>query len=68
MSLSLLKLPDVIKLVGYGRSSIYSKIRRGDFPPPVRLGERSVAWSSEEIDAWIRERITASRCTRERTA
>jgi prophage regulatory protein len=61
MQQDLLRLPAVLTRVGWGRSTLYAKIKSGEFPSPIRLGPRSVAWPSFEVDAWIRERIAASR-------
>lgn len=58
-----LRLNEVKRLVGLGRSAIYDKIKRGEFPAPVHLGARAVAWLSDEIDGWIDSRIAASRKT-----
>lgn len=58
----LLRLPDVIAQTGYRRSRLYELVRSGKFPRPVSLGGgRAVAWPSSEIDAWIADRIRASR-------
>ena len=48
--ISLLRLPDVKRRTGLSRSSIYLAISQGKFPKSVNLGERSVAWSSADID------------------
>ncbi|EQD28548.1 Prophage CP4-57 regulatory [mine drainage metagenome] len=53
----LLRLPAVIEATGCARSTINDAIRAGTFPKPVPLGGRTVAWSSNEIDAWIAGRI-----------
>jgi prophage regulatory protein len=37
-------------------SSLYSAMERSGFPRPIKLGERSVAWVEEEVDAWIEAR------------
>ena len=29
----------------------------GRFPKSVRIGRRAVAWTAEEIQAWLEERI-----------
>lgn len=57
----LMRLPEVMDQVGISRSTIYLYIQRGEFPAPVKLGSRSVAWNSEDIDAWIQDRIANSR-------
>jgi prophage regulatory protein len=64
MAQSLLRLPAVVARCGYRRSSIYSLIRRGEFPAPVPLGPRIMAWDSDEIDDWIRQRLESGRARR----
>jgi prophage regulatory protein len=47
------------ELVGYlkiSRSSIYSGIKDGTFPAPMRLGKRTVAWSQQQIEDWLSNR------------
>ncbi|WP_439640539.1 helix-turn-helix transcriptional regulator [Nevskia sp.] len=61
MSQDLLRLPLVIQRTGLARTSIYAGIKRGDFPKPIQLGPRAVAWPSADIDAWVAARIEASR-------
>ncbi len=34
------------------RTEIYRRVKRGDFPQPIRLG-RTIAWKTSEVDAWI---------------
>jgi prophage regulatory protein len=60
----LIRLPKVIQRTGYSRSSIYAKIALGEFPAPVNLGARAVAWIEAEIDQWISDRVNASRSER----
>lgn len=56
--ISLLRLPDVLARTGLSRSTIYSLIPKGEFPPSVPLlGSRTVAWTSTSIDEWISERL-----------
>ena len=57
----LLRLPDVKALTGLGRSTIYLKMAKGEFPNAVKLGERAVAWPQADIERWIQERVAASR-------
>lgn len=35
------------------KSTVYRLVSAGQFPRPVKLGTRAVAWRSSEIDAWI---------------
>ena len=53
----LLRLRDVQKHVPLGRTTIYGKIARGEFPRPVSLGGNAVAWVQSEIQAWIQARV-----------
>ena len=59
--ISLLRMPKVTQLTGLSRSTIYRMVDRGEFPRPVPLTSRTVAWSSSEIDRWIQERLAGPR-------
>jgi prophage regulatory protein len=52
-----LRLTEVQKRVPYSRSTIYAKIPRGEFPAPIALGARAVAWLEGDIDKWMADRI-----------
>jgi prophage regulatory protein len=56
-----LRLPEVKRRTGLSRSSIYLRIKTGEFPAPVKLGGRAVGWVEEEIASWARERVLESR-------
>lgn len=56
---SLLRLPDVARLTGLRRSSIYALVARGQFPRPVKLTRVASAWRSDELAAWIASRPRA---------
>lgn len=60
----LLKLPEVISRVAMSRSAIYRDIAAGSFPRPVRVSKQTVAWVQSEVEAWVRDRIAASRGAR----
>jgi prophage regulatory protein len=55
-----LRLKQIKAQIGLGRTSIYDKIKAGEFPKPYPLGPRAVGWLAEEIDAWIESRIKAA--------
>ena len=57
MSFKILRLPEVVEITGLGRSTIYAKVARGDFPSPIKLGQRAVGW----IDSDVYELISAKR-------
>jgi len=57
MATELWRLPHVREAVGLSRSEIYRLVSLKRFPIPVPLGERLIAWRSDEINAWIADRI-----------
>lgn len=57
----LLRLPEVINLIGLSKAQIYNLISLGEFPPQIKLGARAAAWIESEVDQWIEERIRFSR-------
>jgi prophage regulatory protein len=56
-----LRLREVEHRTGRKKSAIYADMAEGRFPKPVRIGSKAVAWIEAEVDAWIAERISASR-------
>jgi len=58
-----LRLPEVKHQTGMGRSAIYAKIKAGCFPAPIKLGERTSAWLSSEVDSWIEQQVAASKAS-----
>ena len=61
----LYRLPDVERISGKKRSTIYRDMDQGVFPHPVQLGAQSVAWRKSDLDRWIASRpIVATRRAR----
>ncbi len=56
-----IRLPDVINRTGISRSTIYRKVHHGDFPAPVQLGQRMIAWSSFQVDEWCKKRLEGAK-------
>lgn len=50
---ALLPLSVVEGVVGLGKSAIYSRVARGDFPKPIRLSVKCSRWRAGEISAWL---------------
>ena len=57
MQQKFLRRPAVEAVTGLGRSTIYQMMSDGRFPKSVRIGRRAVAWTAEEVQAWLEERI-----------
>lgn len=53
----LLRRPDVEKLTGLRRSSVYRLARIGQFPKPLKIGPRASAWDAGAVHQWIEQRI-----------
>lgn len=56
--MQLLRIHEVAKLTGLSRSSIYKQIKLRNFPTGVKITDRSTAWPSNEVEAWIDSRIS----------
>ena len=61
MSTELLRLPSVLRRTGNKKTKLYALIKSGEFPRPIQLAARTVAWVSDDVDQWIAERIAAAR-------
>jgi prophage regulatory protein len=55
-----LRIGVVVRLTGLGRSTIYRLMAAEQFPPPVRLAKRVVAWRRTDLERWSDTRIRAS--------
>ena len=56
MQHTLLRRPQVEARTGLSRSTLYDWMKRGQFPQPVKLGARLVAWRESDINAWLESR------------
>lgn len=54
--LRLIRLPEVKKLTGLSRPSIYRSMSAGKFPRATRFG-RHTMWAAHEVGDWIRARL-----------
>jgi prophage regulatory protein len=51
----LLRLREVLAMVGFSQRSVYQKVAEKTFPAPVRIGSAS-RWSQSEVSLWVEER------------
>ncbi|PPT96534.1 hypothetical protein XaraCFBP7407_08860 [Xanthomonas arboricola pv. arracaciae] len=54
------RLPSVLARVGRSRASLYRDIAAGQFPSPVKIGERAIGWDPRVVDNWIAERFATA--------
>ena len=55
------RLPTVEDRTGLRHTQIHALERLGKFPRRVKISERASGWLESEIDAWIEQRVAASR-------
>jgi prophage regulatory protein len=54
---ALLRIETVMEMTGKSRNHLYLSMRKGEFPRPVKIGERASAWVRGEVQRWIADRI-----------
>jgi len=53
MTQKLIRRPEVQELTGLSTSTLYEQMKRGDFPRPLRISARAVAWRLADINTWL---------------
>lgn len=53
----ILRLPELKKATGLGRSRIYDLVAQNKFPRPIALSERARGWLESEVSDWQQARI-----------
>jgi len=53
----LIRIKEVMSMTGLSRSSIYTYKNKGEFPNPIQLSSRSVAWVRVDVEQWILDKI-----------
>jgi prophage regulatory protein len=56
-NVQILRLPQVCKLTGLGRSLIYQMEAEQRFPGRIKISARAVGWLEGEVREWIVKRI-----------
>lgn len=49
----------VCEETGLPTSTLYAKIAKGEFPRPVKIGSRAVAWRERDVKAWKAQCVPA---------
>ena len=52
-----LRKPEAAARVGYHPEHVMRLVRQGEFPKPVRLGPKSIAFVEEEVETWMAQRV-----------
>lgn len=48
-----LRLPQVLRLIPIGKSTLWAWVAAGKFPKPVKLGPRTSVWRVGDVKAFI---------------
>ena len=59
----LLRLRDVLAIVGMSRAHVYNLIKQGLFPRPIALGSNCARWVQSEVQTWVDDSIVTARLT-----
>jgi prophage regulatory protein len=57
---TILRRRQVQDRTGLPCSTLYDRIRAGQFPAPISLGNRNVGWIESEVDDWLNAQIEKS--------
>lgn len=53
----LVSIKDACDVIGVSRTTLWAKIRDGEFPRPIQVGPGRKAFLQSEIDEWITARV-----------
>lgn len=55
--MTLLCLDEVMRRTNLPRMTLLDAVKAGTFPEPTKINRRRIAWSDEEVEAWIRAKL-----------
>ena len=47
------RLPKILEVIPYGKTTWWNGVREGRFPKPIKLGPNTTAWRCEDIHQLI---------------
>ena len=57
--LKIIKLPKVMEMTTFCRTTIYRLIKQGEFPRQIKLAERSSGWLESEVSDYLETKINS---------
>jgi prophage regulatory protein len=54
-----LRIAEVMNRICLGKTSVYSRVRLGRFPAPVKLSNTISVWIEDEVTAWMNDQLRA---------
>ena len=52
-----LRINAVSRATGMSRSTIYNRMKTGEFPPSHQIGARLVVWLERDVEEWMNSKI-----------
>ena len=56
MESQILRCPEVMRLTGLSKATLYRAVKAGEFPKPVKLTARAVGWRRKDVEHWLASR------------
>jgi len=53
----MMRVPEVVKVVGVSTATLRNMIRDGVFPAPIKISRQAIAWSESTISDWLQAKI-----------
>jgi prophage regulatory protein len=53
----LIRIKEVMAMTGVSRTFIHKYRKEGDFPEPIHLSSKSIAWVRSSVEKWIHRKI-----------
>jgi predicted DNA-binding transcriptional regulator AlpA len=55
-SIGFIRQKQLLPMLGFSAPTLWRKVKLGDFPKPVKLGQNMTAWRMADIYKWMDER------------
>ncbi|GHT98496.1 hypothetical protein FACS1894126_4050 [Alphaproteobacteria bacterium] len=55
-----LRLPQILKLIPIGKSTLWEKVKKGEFQKQIKLGPKISVWKVSDVQAYIDNYCRAS--------
>ena len=56
--MGIMRIDEVVQTLQISRTTLWRRVRAGQFPPPLRLGgagSRAIGWRRTDIERWVDE-------------
>ncbi|MCS6122530.1 helix-turn-helix transcriptional regulator [Shewanella sp.] len=52
-STQIINIPSMCHNLNKGRTTLFCWVRDGKFPQPLRIGRRTLGWTSQQYNEWL---------------